>query len=360
MKKTIAILLAALLALGAFALADGTETAEDKAARAAAELTDAEKALNIFTWTYYIPDEVVADFEAATGIRVNYTPFIDTDMMAKVQSSPGQFDIVVASDYVIANMIDAGLLAEIDRSRIDTWENIDPAYMGQYFDPENAYSIPYTNTIPLIVYDPSMVDFPVEGYADLWNEGFRGGLAVTNEPRGIIAVAEKMLGYSINTADPDELAAVAEALEALKPNIVVFNDDTPHNALIAGDAIGGYMYGSQIVAAMEVLPDLEVVYPKEGLCFGIDSLVMPVGAPHEKAAYIFLAYILDGKVSAYASDLIDYGNCNIDAVNYMTEEYKNDVTVNPPKEMLETAEIVVPLDAQTQALYDEIWINFRK
>ena len=360
MKKWIAILLAAVLALSAAAFADGAETAEDRAERAAAELSDAEKVLNIFTWTYYIPDEVVEAFEQATGIRVNYTPFIDTDMMAKVQSSPGQFDIVVASDYVVANMIEAGLLAPIDRSRVANWENIDPSYMGQYFDPENAYSIPYTNTIPLIVYDPSMVDFEVKGYADLWNEGFEGGLAVTNEPRGIIAVAEKKLGYSINTADPAELEAVAAELDALKANIVVFNDDTPHNALISGDAIGGYMYGSQIVAAMEVLPDLEVVYPEEGLCFGIDSLVMPVDAPHEKAAYIFLEYILDGKVSAYASDLIDYGNCNLDAVHYMTEEYKNDPTVNPPKDLLETAEIVVPLDAQTQALYDQIWINFRK
>lgn len=361
MKKalTLVLALALLFVAGIPALAEST-TAEDRAAQAASLLSDDEKVLNIFTWTYYVPDEVIAYFTQATGIRVNYTPLIDSDVMAKVQSSPGQFDIVVTSDYVIANMVDADLLDKIDSSRIDTYENVDPTYQGQYYDPNNEYSIPYTNTIPLIVYDPSAVSFEVKGYADLWNEEFAGGLAVTNEPRGIIAIAQKKLGYSLNTTDPDEMAAVKEELMALKDNIVVFNDDTPHNALISGDAIGGYMYGSQIIAAMEVLPDLNVVYPQEGLGFGIDSFVIPKDAPHESAAYIFLSYILDGKVSAYASDLIDYGNCNLAAGEYMTEEYKNDVTVNPPADLVATAEMVMPLDSQAQAMYDEIWVDFRK
>lgn len=77
--------------------------------------------LNIFTWTYYVPGEVVDAFSQATGIKVNYTPFIDSNVVAKAQSSPGQFDIVVASDYVVANMIDAGLLTRLDRGRIENF-----------------------------------------------------------------------------------------------------------------------------------------------------------------------------------------------------------------------------------------------
>lgn len=80
------------------------------------------------------------------------------------------------------------------------------------------------------------------------------------------------------------------------------------------------------------MPWPEVIYPEEGLRFGIDSLVMLVDAPHKSLACIFLNYLLDGRVSAYASDLIDYGNCNTAVRAYMTEEYKNDATVNPPQE----------------------------
>lgn len=67
--------------------------------------------------------------------------------------------------------------------------------------------------------------------------------------RGIIGIAQKKLGCSLNTADADEMTAMARELEALKENIVVFNDDTSYNALISGDAIAGYMYGSRLVAA---------------------------------------------------------------------------------------------------------------
>ena len=34
-----------------------------------------EKVLNLFTWATYVDDETLANFEAATGIKVNYSYF---------------------------------------------------------------------------------------------------------------------------------------------------------------------------------------------------------------------------------------------------------------------------------------------
>lgn len=358
MKRTIALLMALLLLACVPAGADKV-SAGQAAYEAAQLLPEEERVVNVFTWTYYIPDEVVADFEAATGIRVNYAAMLgNEDVLPKLSTGGGQYDVVVCSDYILSDLIGMGLLAQLDYGQLPNAANIDPSYQSQYYDPDNAYTIPYTNTVPVIVYDPQAVDFEVTGFADLWREEFRDNLALVAEWRNVIGMAQKKLGYSYNDTDPEHMAQVGEELLALKPNIAVMNDDTPHNALIYGDAIAGFMYGSQVMAAREVMPQLEVVYPAEGLGFGIDCLVMPQDAPHAQAAYIFLNYLLDGEVSAYTSQLINYGNCNTAAVDFMSPEYLANDTVRVPAELVAGAEMMKPLSGEAQELYNQIWTQF--
>ena len=360
MKKLTALALILALLLSIPALAD-SQSAGEKAKQQADLLNEKDRVVNVYTWTYYIPDEVVAEFEAASGIRVNYTPFSSNEeMLGKLQAASGLFDLIVCSDYIIDIMAESGMLAELDRDLIDNWDNIDPSCQGQYYDPDNKYTVPYTVTVPLIVYDPEAVGFEITGYADLWREEFRSGLVLIDDMRNIIGMAEKKLGLSLNETDPDKMEAVAAELNDLKDNVVVFNADTPHNALIGGDAVAGVMFGSQIVAAMEDMPNLKVVYPSEGLSFGIDCIVVPADAPHADAANIFINYLLDGEVNAYATDLIDYSSCNAAAQDYMTDEFKNNEAINVPSELLATAEMTMPLDADAQTLYDNIWTVFHR
>ena len=58
-----------------------TPFAAQMAAEAAAKLPEDARFVNIFNWTYYIPDEVLEEFESATGIRVNYSPFSSNEEM---------------------------------------------------------------------------------------------------------------------------------------------------------------------------------------------------------------------------------------------------------------------------------------
>ena len=63
--------------------------------------------LNIFTWTEYVPESVIEDFEKEYGIKVNWTTFSSNeDMLAKVKTeSAGTYDIVQPSDYMVEQMI---------------------------------------------------------------------------------------------------------------------------------------------------------------------------------------------------------------------------------------------------------------
>ena len=165
MKKTVSVLLALVLALCACAPAMADfESANRVAAEAAAKLPEDARFVNIFNWTYYIPDEVLEEFESATGIRVNYSPFSSNEeMLGAIGYALGQYDLMVSSDYAVAALIENGYLTQIDPARLENYKNINPAFMGQYFDPDNAYSIPYTSVFPLIAYNPDEVSVEIPG-----------------------------------------------------------------------------------------------------------------------------------------------------------------------------------------------------
>ena len=78
--------------------------------------------------------------------------------------------LILTSDYSLDILRQAGLLQELDKSLLPNYENLNPLYLNQYFDPDNQYVIPYVAGCPLIVYDPERVPFEITGYEDLWNE----------------------------------------------------------------------------------------------------------------------------------------------------------------------------------------------
>ncbi len=360
MKRLVTALLALAL-MFAFqpALAD-IDSANAAAKAAADELDPEDRYVNVFTWTYYIPDEVIAEFEDATGIRVNYSPFSSNEeMLSMISYAKGEYDLMVVSDYAVAMLIENGDLDQIDPERIDNYKNIAPEYMGAYFDPENLYSIPYTAVFPLIAYTPDSVDVEITCYDSLLDESFRGKLVLVDEMRTIIGMASKSLGYSYNETDPARLAEIREKLMLLKDNVRLFNSDTSHMSLISGDATAGVMYGSMVVAARDFV-DVSVVYPSDGLGCGIDNYVICKDAPHADATYIFLNYLLDAEVSAMAYELIDYASCNAAAEEYLSEEHKSDDSINPPRELIADAEMVQVLDDETQAIYVEMWLAFKQ
>ena len=61
-----------------------------------------------------------------------------------------------------------------------------------------------------------------------------------------------------------------------------------------------------MIAALAENPDLKVVYPKEGLGFGIMNFFIPKNAPDTEEAYAFLDYILEPEVAAKCFDFVGY------------------------------------------------------
>ena len=350
MKRITALLLALVFCVSLFA---GCQTTVSGSASEA-------KTLNLYTWAEMFDPDVMAGFEAETGIKINYVNFdYDETMLAKLEAANGgDYDLVIADDYIIETVIAEGLAQKLDKSKISNYGNINPVYQGQFYDPDDEYTVPYGAGVQTIVYNPASVSVPVSGYADLWDPSFANNLAVIANYRVIIGMALKVLGYSYNTNDLAQIEEAGELLYQLAPNIRLIKDDNVQDDLIGGEVSAAVMYTSQVTMAKMNMPELEVVYPKEGIGFGIMGMFIPSKAPNADAAHAFIDYILRPEESAKSYEYLGY-YCTAKAADDLISEEYREFLVLPSEFKAEDMEMIENISAEADAKQAEIWTEFK-
>lgn len=340
-KKIVSMILCAALA-GSMLTGCGEKKEEDN------------KELVLYTWEGLFPQEVLTDFEDETGIRIISSNFDSNEtMFEKVQQSDGKdYDLVIGDDYIIEQIVNNGLAKELDKEKLKNYDNINPLYQSQFYDPENKYTITHGAGIPLIVYDPEQVDFEIQGYEDLWNPALEDKIATIASYRAVEGMVLLTMGKSMNEQDPAVIKESGEKLKELAPNIRMIQDTNTQNALLNGEASVGILYTSQVIAALAENPDLKVVYPKEGLGFGIMNFFIPKNAPDTEEAYAFLDYILEPEVAAKCFDFVGYY-----CTNKAADELVNPDLVVP--DSVTKGEIIQNVSAEAEEVYNQNWTEFK-
>lgn len=314
--------------------------------------------LNLYTWDGMFPQEILDGFEQETGYTINFSHFdYDEDMLAKLEETQGgDYDLVIADDYIIEVVIAEGLSQKLDTSKLKNYSNLNPVYMSQFYDPNNEYTVPYGAGIPLIVYDPALTDVEITGYEDLWNPALEDNVALTANYRVINGITLKTMGESFNTNDLDVIQKAGDKLLELAPNVRVINDNNTQDFILSGEVAAGFLYSSQVVAAVMANPELKMVYPKEGLGFGIMAAFIPSQAPNAEAAYAFLDYINVPENAAKCFEYIGFYCTNKAADALISEEMKPFVVL--PEDAAE-GEIIQNISQEAEDLHAKIWTEFK-
>jgi len=220
-----------------------------------------------------------------------------------------------------------------------------------------VYSVPYTVGSPMIVYNPELVEGEITGFGDLWDEQFVDSLWLLDDARVTLGQVLHTLGYSYNTTDEAELAEAAEKLNALKPNVRVLDYDMSYNYLTSGEAKAAYIFTPFVVLTLMEDPSLVAVYPQEGIGFGIDSMVIPVNAPHPENAHLFLDYYLRPEVAKVVAEWQAYIDPNQAADALIDPDFAALSPFHIPEDLLATAEYVEDL-GEKESLFQDIWTAF--
>ena len=320
----------------------------------------AEKKLNIYIWTNYLPDDVLADFERRTGIDATVDTYDSNEaLLEKLQSGVADYDIVVPSDYMIRILAAEKLLLPLDKARIRGFGNLDPRFLDQEFDPGNAHSVPYLWGTTGLGYDRTKVAAPLDSWSALFDERYKGRILMLDDPREAFGVGLKLLGRSINETDPAVLRQVADRLKAQKTLVKTYNSSDFANLLAAGDVDISHGWNGELAEVVAKDPKrFAYVVPKEGSTLWIDSLAIPARAGHVEEAYAFLSFVLEPEIAARIVNDVHYAGANQAARDRIAPEIRNDPSIYPPEEVLDRCELIKDLGTTTQLL-DELWTEIK-
>ncbi len=357
MKKRLLTMLvtASMLALSLTGCGSSKEAPEAEASSEGGEL-------NLFVWTEYLPDSVVQKFEKETGIKVNVSTYSSNeDMLAKVKSeTPGAYDVLQPSDYMVAQLIAQDMLKELDFDKLPNFSHIGDSYKNPSYDPGNKFSVPYMGGAGAIAVNKDKVKTDIKSYADLFDPSLAGQLVVLDDFRAVIGMTNKALGYDMNETDPAKLAETSAKLEELKKNVALYDSDSPKSALIAGDCAAGMIWSAEVAMAMEEMPSIEVVYPEEGAYLFFDNWVVTKESPNYDSAMKWINFMMDPENMAMVLAEFPYLCANTDAIEMMGDDYSSNPAKNPPADAIAKGSYVENLEADTLDLYSEMWTKLKE
>lgn len=352
MKKKLFSLLAAALVL--FSL---TSCSDDSG------LTGEKQSINVYNWGEYIDQSVLDDFEAETGIHVNYTTYASNEeMYSKIVSGAASYDVIIPSEYMISKMINENLLAELDFSNIPNYKYIGEEYRGLSYDPEEKYSVPYTWGTVVIVYNTKYVD--EEDVADesidlLWNEKYAGNILMFDNPRDAFALAHIKLGHSMNTTDPEEWYEAAAELKKQKPLVQAYVMDQIFDKMLNEEAYIAAYYAGDAMTMMDENEDLAAYVPKEGANMFFDSMCVLKSSQNKEAAEKFINFMCETDIAVRNAEAVWYAIPHTAAYEALDPEQSQDPLVYPPQEIKDKCEVFINLNEDTLVLQSELWINLK-
>ena len=358
MKKLCVFLMALLLLVGCLPTARAEEFDGGR------EIT-----LNVYNWGQYIADgsdeslDIIAAFEEKyPNIHVNYSTFDSNEIMyTKLASGGITVDVIFPSDYMASRMREEGMLLELNFDNIPNYQYIDEEFRNMSFDPENKYTVPYTWGTVGIIYNTKYVDEEdLVGWELLWNEKYQDKILMFDNSRDAFGIASYLLGYDVNTTDPEELRACADVLAKQESVVQQYVMDQIYDLMENEEAwIAPYYVGDYMTMA-SVNEDLAFYLPEnQGFNLFVDAMCIPTCAKEKEAAELFINFLCEPEIAAANMDWVGYSVPLSAAKEFMDPEIVEDPVLYPSDEVLAHGSAYANLDPSVTRLVEGLFLEMR-
>ncbi len=304
------------------------------------------KELNLYSWSDYISEDMIKDFEAQTGIKVNLTTYGSNDeVLNKLRASNGTgFDIVMPSVTYGKQWYKHRLLQPLDLKKLNVkgcepsmWES--SATFGGEFRGKR-HIVPFNWGTEAITVNsekfPSAKPNEIS-YGDIWGDNLDSKVAVRAHSSLIGAglyldrigkvKSNRMLDTYKDEAKMREIySQITDFIIDKKKNIRQFwsNAQETTNAFMQnGCTIGQTWDGPAMRMMSESNGKIKFMAPKEGAITWMDGMAIPKGAKNVDAAYAWINwYYNGGKSGAMHANASGYNSCAANASQYLSAQSK--------------------------------------
>jgi spermidine/putrescine transport system substrate-binding protein len=319
--------------------------------------------LYLYTWAGYTDDDLLKSFTDQTGIKVIADVFSSNEeMLNKIQAGGGGgYSIIYPSDYMIEKMATLGLIQELDHSKITGLDYLFSRFQDPVADPKNGYSIPMSWGTTGLVYNSEKIKTPPNNLDYLWENQKNLGKKVTllEDVREVMGAVLKMLGYSYNSTDPEQIKQAYNKLNEIKPAIASFISYGWENQIQSGDILISMCFSADGNKIREESKDkFKYIIPSEGSSLWMDTMVIPKTAPNVEGAYAWINYNLQPDISAKISERLSFATPNKLAFELLPKSLQNNQGLFPNEQLLAKCETIKQLGKFAE-VYEDYWTKLR-
>lgn len=263
---------------------------------------------------------------------------------------------------MISKMIKEELIQPLNMDNIPNFRYIMDNYRNLAYDPENAYSVPYTWGTVGIIYNAEQIDIPKEeiDWDILWDEKYKDQILMFDNPRDAFAVSELLLGYSLNTENPSELKAAAEKLKEQKDVVQAYVMDEVFDKMAAGEALLAPYYAGDALTILEDNEDLDFVVPKSGTNLFVDAMCIPSSAKQKEAAEMYINFMCEPDIAFANIDYICYSTPHSGAYEMLDDEVRESHVSYPDSQFIaDKTTVFVNLSDEANDLMKDLWTEMK-
>ena len=337
-----------------------------------------ERVLNVYNWTDYIDPAVVERFTKETGIKVQYDVYDSLETLeGKLLAGKSGYDVVVpTAEPTFSRLIKAGALQPLDKSKIPSLKEEDPALMKRVetSDPGNKYGAIYLwGTVGLGTIPDKIKALAPNAPMDSWDLLLKPENAKRLAPCGIVLMDSaidtipsvlRYLGRNPESSDPKDLAAVEHTLMAIRPYIRTFASGGALEMLASGQICLAMDYSGDVVQAAARAREakqapVQYVLPKEFTELSFDMLAVPKDAPHAAEAMQFINFLLQPDVMAAITNQVRYPNAVSASLPMIEAGVKDNPNVFPSTAMLSHAFTARAPSQAADRARTRMWARFK-
>ncbi len=249
------------------------------------------KSINVFMWSGVVDPRLFHKFENETGIHVNVSYYEgNEELLVKLLATKAKgYDMIVPSDYVVKFLIKHNLLKKIDRSKLDFLDNLNPKFLGHYFDPYNDYSIPAEWYVEGLAINTDYFEkgkIPEASWASIFHpEKTPDHIGLFNDSREVCGLAIKYLYGKNRSINAQEVQEVKQLLQEQKKKVEAYTDFRGDFLLESGNCSLVTLPNTFIWKTIQDNPNVIFLIPKEGTFLNLENYVIP--APSKKADLVY-------------------------------------------------------------------------
>jgi len=352
---------------------------------------DSSTYLRIYLLQNSLPSELISRFKKQVSEAISFKPLAQLKDTYKVfkekpASSPIPFisewhipflsgdshlpaDLVTIGDYYLGEAIEKKWIKPLEVEKIAAWKKLPPKFQELVKrDPNGSiWAAPYRWGMTIIAYDEEKLKTaglkPPQDWSDLWREEYRNHLSLLDQPREVIGLTLKKLGYSYNTKDLDKIPNLKDTLAKLHQNVKFYSTDNYLEPLIFGDIWITVGWSNELLSLQESYPKIKLVIPPSGTSLWSDLWVKNVKSVATEAVvnqWIDFCWqvkaVNEISLLTSASSPMIYSVAKTDIV----QDVLNNPLLYVDQNIFDKSEFLSPLPTKSLQLYDTFWQNMRQ